>query len=221
MTQRDLRTYANFAFRNEMPRARGGIEAQGIGITRLEAGTALFRVTSCPHTPLPNPNDFQHVAAYDAAMAVYRRQTSHSALTALTKGCWWNSAKNAYEMKAQSLQQGKLLGSIARVANAVKFRWSQMDHLVTASVSTPLGLFAFRGKGQDMRETIEVNGQPVEVMFVADPGIDQLYIPGLWQPTNVSAWLRIVDVQYLGGNTAASVLRDFGDSSQKLARHSR
>lgn len=221
MNERDLKTYANFPFRNELARARGGIEARGIGIARLEPGTTLFRVTSCPHAPLPDPNSFQHLAAYDAAMAKYRQQTSRSALEALTKGCWWNGAKHVYEMKAQSLQQGKHLGSIARVANAVKFRWSRMDHLVTAAIITPQGLFAFRGKGQDMREDIDVGGLQVEVVFVADPNIDQLYVPGLWQASNVSAWLRILDVQHIGGHTTTSVLHHFGDASHQLARHSR
>jgi hypothetical protein len=219
--QQDVKTCANFAYRSEMSRARGGIEAKGIGLSRLEFGTTLFRVTSCPHTPLPSPNDFRHLAAYDAAMAAYRRQTSQSALGALTKGCWWNSAKDAYGMKAQSLQQGKSLGSIARVANAVKFRWSHMDHLVTASVNTPLALFAFRGKGQDMCEQIDVGGQRVEVRFVADPTIEQLYIPGLWQEANVSAWLRILDVQFIGSDNPTSVLDRFGDSQNRLARHTR
>jgi hypothetical protein len=218
---RDLKGYANFGFRNELPRARGGIEAKGIGIERLELGTTLFRVTSCPYEPLPSPNAFTHVAAYDAAMAKYRLQTSQSALQALTKGCWWNSAKHVYEMKAQSLQQNKHLGSIARVANAVKFRWSRMDHLVTAAINTPQGLFAFRGKGQDMRESLEVGGQRVDVVFLADPNIDQLYIPGLWQSANVAGWLRILDVQHIGGDTATSVLGSFGDSGNLLARHRR
>lgn len=215
----NLSRYANFPYRNEQPRARGGIEEQGIHIEHLPLGTQLFRFSGCPTMTLPDPNAFKHVAAYDAAMARYRKLTSKVALEALTKGCWWSKPKFINDMKWQSVERNVSIGGIARVASAVKFEWSQMDHFLTAEVKTPQGLFAFCGRGRDMTEEIEVDGARVKIKLVADPNIDQLYIPGLWLAQNVTNWLKILDVQYIGSHSRQEVLRHFGDGSGNLRRH--
>lgn len=217
---RALNQYANFPYRNELHRARGGIKAQGFRTERLEPGTQIFRVTGIPHSPLPSPNDFQHLAGYDNAMARYRaRNTSQGASKARTLGCWWTRPHFITDMKWQSVQQNVSIGSIARVASAVKFAWSDMDHFVTAEVKTPLGLFAYAGRGLDMTEEVDADGAKVKIQLIADPNIDQLYIPGLWQPANVSSWLNIIDVQYIGGDNAGAVIAQFGGGGKQLKRH--
>ncbi len=92
---------------------------------------------------------------------------------------WWFTELEFEKMKRfLDLDPGNI-GFLARSQAAVKYEWSNMDTLITASVNHPINVFV--GPGRWQMETTAVGSN---IIFQAPDDVQQCYIPGIVDRAN-------------------------------------
>jgi len=146
----------------EYGRAEKGIRDPRVTI--LQPGEDLYRFTSSrlPGSKTPTP---------------FSRQVH---------GPWWFRSRDWQKVLLSYLSGRFSLGTVARIAGAVQWSWSDMDVLLKARVVDPIE--AWEGHGRPQYRDVLPNG--MAVTLTGFPNIVQLYIPGM---PAASAGLRLID----------------------------
>jgi hypothetical protein len=100
---------------------------------------------------------------------------------------WWFRSRDWQKILKSYLSGALNLGTVARIAGAVQWSWSNMDVLVKARVLSEIE--AWEGFGRPQYRDILPNGMAVTLRGF--PDVVQLYIPGM--RSGAAAALRIVD----------------------------
>jgi hypothetical protein len=103
-------------------------------------------------------------------------------------GGWWFRSRDWQKILKSYLSGALNLGTVARIAGAVQWSWSNMDVLVKARLLSEVE--AWEGFGRPQYRDILPNGMAVTLRGF--PDVVQVYIPGMRGGT--AAALRIVDV---------------------------
>lgn len=87
---------------------------------------------------------------------------------------WWFTEAEFQKVRNYLRLDPGNVGSLARTQAAVKYEWSDMDMLVTATVLEPIRVFMGPGKWQ-----VESTAAGSTVVFQAPQDLRQMYIPGI------------------------------------------
>ncbi len=121
---------------------------------------------------------------------LFRFGSSKASVPDLMSGCWWIEQTEFRKMLSFAHQHNLPAGAAMRQLALVPPEWSDMTRLVRASVKREL--LAFRGLGNsvhiDTGDGLGVVNMPHQNDNPARR-MNQLYIPGLWQPGAANAAL--------------------------------
>ncbi len=164
----------------------------------IPAGTTLFRLASTYTKDFPDkgvdnrpaPANYPTLEAYDAADKQWMNDNSSDEVWArLIKGAWWFASSDLVRFKYASMEAGVPLSDCGRQALAVATFWNNAEFMVEAIVRPASGLKVYCGIGCKQLVTDPVDGAVHHL--VADPRVQQLFIPGMHVFENARAWFRL------------------------------